>query len=828
MKRIVACALIALAAPAAAQAPGDTVMATPRGRYEAGWFHRWLLSNGHRSLWATPVPAEVLDLSTFAGGLTVTELGGGQQTRSLRFMGADGREYAFRSLDKDASRSLDPELRRSIAARVLQDQIGSLLPLSALVIDPLLVAAGVLHASPRLVVMPDDPRLGEFRAEFAGLLGWVEERPNEGFAASGRVVGSDRLFERLEESHLQRIDDRAYLRARLVDFLVGDWDRHPDQWRWAGYERGDTMVFEPIPRDRDWALARMDGLLVRMAAFAFPHYYGFSPDYPNVFRLTWSGRALDRRLLVATTRATFDSVAADLVARLPDRVIADAVAQLPSSYEEKVGPWLENALRRRRDALPRMAAEFYALLAGWVDVRATDEADVARIERMPDGLVRVTLAASGAPYYDRTFSASETEEVRVYLHGNADRAEVVGSGGGPRVRVIGGGGDDTLQATAGNVRFYDDRGANVVAGASLDTRPWVQPDDPASRTHMAPARDWGAYTVPVPYFTYDPDVGLFVGGGLIRWGYGFRHYPWKSRLSVSAGIGTATGRPRVQALYDFPLRRPSLRGLISARYSGAEADRFFGFGNDTEADSVESFYFARRQQIDGSLAMALRTGRVELAVGPFVRMLRPYDVAGTFLDVSAPDGAGDYDVAGVAAHVTIEARDVPRAARRGARIDLGVRAVPAMLDVVEPFAAATVLASGYVSAGGWFAPTLAVRAGAQKVSNGAPWHEAAFIGGSDNVRGFHTDRFAGDASLWGNVELRATLTPFFFLLPGHLGVFGASDAGRVWLDGESPGSWHTATGGGVWVSFISQANLLSVAVMSGEKTGVYIRAGFAF
>jgi hypothetical protein len=229
---------IAAAAPdgARAQEPGrrlvagDTVLATPNGRYDAGWLHRLMLGSHHRDLWAPPVRAPVLDLSTFAGGLTPIERGGGQQTRSLRLSGADGRVYNFRSIDKDASRTLDPELRRSIAADVLQDQISVLMPMSALVVAPLLSAADVLHPDPKLVVMPSDPKLGEFREEFAGMLGFIEERPNEGvddtpgFGGSEKVVGSERLLERLEEDPTQRLDARLFLRARLIDMLVGDWD----------------------------------------------------------------------------------------------------------------------------------------------------------------------------------------------------------------------------------------------------------------------------------------------------------------------------------------------------------------------------------------------------------------------------------------------------------------------------------------------------------------------------------------------------------------------------------------------------------------------------
>ena len=64
--------------------------------------------------------------------------------------------------------------------------------------------------------MPDDPRLGEFRQDFAGILGWIEVRADEGpdgvpgFAGSEDVKGSEPFFEDLEEGPRNRADSRAY------------------------------------------------------------------------------------------------------------------------------------------------------------------------------------------------------------------------------------------------------------------------------------------------------------------------------------------------------------------------------------------------------------------------------------------------------------------------------------------------------------------------------------------------------------------------------------------------------------------------------------------
>src|SRR5207247_7090883 len=152
-------------------------------------------------------------------------------------------------------------LRETIAQRVVRDQISVLHPGASLVAAPLLEAAGVLHVQPYLVVLPDDPRLGDFRPEFAGMLGILEERPREGpggasrFAGASDVAGTDRLLDLRRGSSRERVDSRAFLAARLLDLLLGDGDRHADQWRWARFDDTEGHVWRPIPRPRRGVLA---------------------------------------------------------------------------------------------------------------------------------------------------------------------------------------------------------------------------------------------------------------------------------------------------------------------------------------------------------------------------------------------------------------------------------------------------------------------------------------------------------------------------------------------------------------------------------------------
>src|SRR5690606_27433027 len=86
--------------------PGsDSVVVVAGSGYSSPPLSARLLGWSYRDLWSDSIRVPVLDMERTAGGLTVLRLGGGRQSTSLRFTGADGREYAFRSVDKVPSRA---------------------------------------------------------------------------------------------------------------------------------------------------------------------------------------------------------------------------------------------------------------------------------------------------------------------------------------------------------------------------------------------------------------------------------------------------------------------------------------------------------------------------------------------------------------------------------------------------------------------------------------------------------------------------------------------------------------------------------------------------
>jgi hypothetical protein len=833
-----------LAAQKPDSAPQGQVLQAPGPRYRAGGLHRLLFGREYRSLWSTPVSVPVLDLLTYAGGLKPVSKGGGQQTKSLLLVAGDGREFFFRSVDKDPSAMLPLELRATVAGDVVRDQTKSALPTGPLVVGPLLEAAGILHDKSRLYVLPDDPLLGEFRPEFAGMMGFLEERVGGSrsvpahWGGATEIVDSDSLIARITRSTDDRAEARAFLTARLVDLLIGDWDRHAGQWSWARFGNAVPRSWVPIPLDRDQAFAKYDGVLLYFARQTAPQLTNFGPGYPYLAGATWNGRDLDRRLLVELDWPVWESTAIKLQSGLSDAVIDAAVRELPPEHYALKGASLAAALRSRRDHLLEAARGYYNLLARQVDVHGTDAADEASLTREPGGAVELTLSrGSGTndPYFKRRFDSKATREIRVFLDGGDDRAVVRGEGGGPLLRILGGAGQDRLvdSTRKGRERFYDDPEAPSRTegwGTKVDRRPYTAP---RKHPHAVPERDWGKRWMASTSVTFGPDIGVLVGGIQTLTVYGFRKEPYAARHQFMAAFATGPKSYRLEYRGEFRRENSANRADILARASGIDVISFSGFGNENPAPGNNEFYRVTQDAFGLQPSLVFSLGRgATVRFGPILRYVSTDDRPGRFLALPGNlnlYGTGNFGEVGGGLTLRYDSRDRPALARKGILLELGGSVYPAIWDVDSTFGEVHGEAVTYLSVKAPLDPTLALRVGGRKLWGRYPFFEAAFIGGASTVRLGRVNRYAGDASAYGSTELRLSLARVKLVLPAELGVFGLADAGRVFLAGEFSDTWHAAGGGGLWLSYLERAFTLSLAIAkSEERTGVYAQAGFGF
>lgn len=829
----------------------DSVLVIPGEIYRAGALHRKLLGDNYRDEWTTPITVPVLRLRTFHGGLTPTKEGGGMQAKNLHFVAPDSSEWVFRQVRK-TNLILGPEYEHTIIWYIVRDEGSASHPTGALAVPPLLTAANVPHATPQLFLMPDDPALGEFRKDFANVLGTLEEFPNvpkEGraFANADKIIDSKDILEKINADDTTRVDARGLLTARLIDMLIGDNDRHPDQWKWARFGKDDSSPFQPIPRDRDKAFVSYEGMLLSLARFAEPSLVTFRGKYPDPAALFANAGEFDRRMLQSLDKSVWDSVAASLMQRITDDVIDNAVSRMPPEYGSKRTE-IAATLKARRNGLRGAADRYYDELWRVADIHATDADDQLTVVRSGNGIVDVTIrAGTSAPYFARRFNFRETKEIRIYLHGGNDRAVVEGDvGSSIPLRIIGGNGTNTftdLSTVAGRrnqTRFYDagtvenvkyakdtvDEKINLddALNRSFNRRPWLR----AYGTLIPPQRDRGSALRPVVSLHSQRSLGIYPEIGAARHVYGFRKVPYSSELEARLAYSFASNRLRLRTAFDKRLEESDVHVPVTAGVSQFEVVQFHGFGNDV-ADLRGRFYDVRQRQWQFRPAVGRSFNAVsDISLGPVVRLTTTDSLANRFIAQQQPYGFSRFGQAGLELRAHLESRDYPDTLRPRLLLDLVGSGYPGIWDVGTPYESVDAWAAGYFTINMPKKPVLALRVGGKKLWGNFPYFDAAFLGGLETLRTEERQRYAGDASLYGSTELRVPLARFPIVLPLDVGALGFMDAGRVYMNGESPGGWHSAAGAGIWIGFLDPGRSVNILVTSQKNRRITTNIGFAF
>ena len=836
------------------------------GNYDASKLKRIFAGDHWRNLWITPIKVPVLDLDNFAGGLSPTEMGGGLQTKSLHFAGEDGKEYKFRSIDKDVRRSLPPDFDKSIVADVMQDQVSVINPASSVVIAPLMDALGILNSKPVICLMPDDEALVEFKEEFAGVLGTIEEDPEDyeneslNFGGADKVINTFKMYEKIKEGNDEKVDAVEFLKARLLDILIGDRDRHAGQWNWAGYKKGKERIWKPIPKDRDFAFPLYDGLFPRIMTVAITSMVNFGHDMPSMLDMTWEGRHLDRRILSSLDKPVWDSVTVFMQESLTDSVIENAVLQLPPEYYILEGEHIISKLKSRRDQIKIASDEFFYLLAKYVDVYCSDEDEYAEINRLSNIFTEISVykrdKATGVKkdslIFYRVLKNVVTDEVRLYLMGGDDVVVVSGQvKDAIRVIVDGGEGKDLLidssqvegyllgftpiPSLKTKTEFYDSgkKTEFLETGATyINTEEYEVPEDPQQRYEPLIEDRYKDYGVLIP-FEYNNDDGFVLGlGGRINY-YDFRKTPYAHRFDFIGSYATLSKRAEITFLGDFNDMIDGMNVKVPAKFTGLKITRFYGFGNESvRNDSLvrENFYNVNQRYLSAGFYLKIPMLKYfEIHAGLLLELSSVLKKENRLINKLEPYGLGTIDFFAISTALRFDNRDDKEMPFTGYYFDMYSDIYPPTLNNKDFFGNITLDGRTYLSGENITNFTLALRAYSEIAWGNYPFYKGASIGGKKTLRGFSRDRYVGDVALLGSIELRYYLAKVYFLIPFKMGMNLFTDTGRVFYKGEESFKWHTSFGGGFWFSIDERAINFSLNLSKSTETlRFYLSVGQMF
>ncbi|MEM6524725.1 MAG: BamA/TamA family outer membrane protein [Bacteroidota bacterium] len=844
-----------------------------------------MLGNNYRKEWGTEMrDVRVFDIRKEKGGLKILKKGGGLQTKSLRLEDSTGKQYGLRSIEKFPDKAVPEALRGTVVGGLVSDQVSASHPYGAFVIPDMAEAAGVYHTNPELVYLPNDPRLGKYREDFGDGLYLFEERPagdewkdSDFFGNPDDIISTFDLIEKLQKNDKHIIDEDHVLRSRLFDIFIGDWDRHEDQWRWAKYDiEDDKKLYRPIPRDRDQAFFWSDGNLIKFAShkWGIPKFQGFHDEIRDVEGLEFNARFFDRTFLIQKTKEEWVKMAKEIQTAVTDEVIEKAIRKWPEEIYSINGLVIEEKLKRRRDDLVKYANHYYAFLAEKVDIVGSDKAELFEVKRLNDEQTEVTVfrikEKSGDikfKSYTRVFNSSETREIRLFGLGDDDRFNLSGEvNKGIKIRIIGGKGKDKISDVSKvkgirkrNVLYDTEHGTVVDSGKELKIRTSDTEENINQYNRKAFKYD---VLSPALAFGFNPDDGIYFGGGFTIMNHGFRKTPFAMKHTATISLAPRSGS------YEFRYRGTfaQVLGKWNAQINldvlePSYGDFFYGFGNksreiDDLIDNDRQFYNARYTQWVFGPSIVREINKIHrFEIGGFFRRV---DLT-TGLNDEEPNrfitqyedeiGLSDDELSlfdnarwyvGPSISYSLDNTNLKGYPSRGLRWNVSAKAINQLGDEENNYQAIESDISTFITLAksGQFKVVLAQRLGGGVNFGDFEFFQAQRLGGVNFVRGFAKARFTGDEKVFSNTELRVKLadlrTPVF---PVAMGIHGLFDLGRVWTDQEdiefrddSISTWHRGYGGGLWISpFLGQIVLSTeIAFNDEEDSAFYVRVGFIF
>jgi hypothetical protein len=822
--------------------PGSTLFKVNKSR------SYWMGAN-YRTEWKTPVRVPVINLSTEKGGLTPVKRGGGKQTRSLRVVDPTGKEYNFRSIQKFiTSKTLPIDLQSEAAVDIVADGVSASYPYAALSMPVLAEAAGVPYLKVKLVYIPDDPKLGEYREDFKNLIAYLEEKLPEGVKKGD---DTEDVVKKLKNNNDNSVDQLGMLRARILDMYVMDLDRHEDQWEWVAVDSGGGKRFYPIPKDRDQAFYTNQGVLPHIAQWAWlvPQLEGLKPKSKNIKRFNTAARNLDRFFLNRLTEKDWQIVTGDLLSKMTDTVIEKAIAQQPPEIKHVSGDKIVKILKDRRKYLAAEAMEYYRFLSEKVDVTASDKKERFEITHNDDGSLLLQVFKTndngerGDVVYERNFDPKDTKEVNIYGFGGDDVFKVNGTNDKIKVRMIGGEGDDNFENTAssgGGGIVYDDKKEDNKITGHLKNK--MSNDTLANHYERLGYK----YNQVIPFISvgYNTDDGLYLGGWLKIIRHGFRKMPYKNSHTITLNHALATKafnfRYNAEFIGTFG-RRSDL--LFETDIKAPEITNFFGYGGSTFYD--KSFpgkyrYYRARYKL-GDISLLLRKNfseKVVMTMGPTFQYFKldPTDKFNEDRYIIQTDANGldpntlfaKQSYVGGRFSLIADTRDNRVMPQKGVFWQTTVRYLSGLNDASYEVTQLNTDFTLHIPLIKRFVVLVDRFGGGHNFGN-FEFYQAQYLGTDDNLRGYHKYRFAGHSKAYNNLELRIRLANFkTYLFPGSLGVLGFWDTGRIWADENNSDKWFNGYGAGFWFSPLRRMVLTFTWAKSRESALPLMGLGWKF
>lgn len=807
------------------------------GMYKFIWGERY------RKYFGTKINAPIVSLDTLFGGLKPMRKGGGHQSKSLRLKDNKGRQYVMRALRKNAVQYLqavafkdqyiEGQFDNTATENLLSDIFTGSHPYAPFTIGKLSNAIGVYHTNPTLYYIPKQKALKHFNEEFGDELYMIEERASSGhgdkasFGYSNTLISTDDMLTFINNDEDHSVDEEAYIKARLFDMLIGDWDRHEDQWRWAVFKQNKKTIYKPVPRDRDQAFSIFgDGALLNAVTRLIPalrlmQSYKEELKSPKWFNL--EPYPLDMALITMSNRTIWNKQVKLITANITDAIIDEAFSNFPDEVNDETIQEIKRKLQGRRKNLQKISDNYFDHLNKFQVIKGTQKNDWFVIERLPKGNTKITVftikkGEKNNIIHERVYHKSETKEIWIYGLDEEDVFIVKGEGENLiKLKIIGGQNNDKYTILNGKkVVIYDYKSKKNTFTTNNGSVRLTDNYDVNVYDYKKLRNSKNVFT---PTVGFNPDDGIKVGFSNKYTAYGFERNPFTSQHILNASYYFATNGFELNYSSEFANTFKNWNLGVDATITSPNfATNFFGYGNnssnpeahqeDPDLDKnrvrLSKFLFGSYIHWKGYLG-----AKVKLFIG--FQNIKAENTFGRFLSTQlSPNNPIFSGQKFINTEASYQFENVDNVAfpTMGMKTDLKI---------------------GYTTntensnAFGYLIPSISfdyklVRNGnlvlATKIKSHFnfgdtyEFYQAANIGGNDGLRGYRNQRFTGKNSFYHSSDIRWNLRKVKTgIAPLNIGIYGGFDYGKVWgHQNIITKGFNTSTGAGL---FFNVANMLS-------------------
>ena len=814
-------------------------------------WHRFFFGENYRKEWSAVTSLPVIHLSTFRGGVFIVKEGGGNQTRSLRLKDKNGMEWVLRSVEKYPDAILPQVLKKTFVDDIVTDAMSAQHPYSALVVPPIAHAAGVPHAHPVIGIVAPDSVLGSYSKTFAGTICLLEERE-----PTGKSINYIDMQAALNSSNDNNFDSTVFLKARILDVFIGDWDRHPDQWRFKPEFNGAGLKYIPVPRDRDQVFYTNQGVFPYLESrpYVQPFFEGFNPKIRNAGTLLFSSTLMNARLINQFSYEDWMRITNEFVAKVTDSVLELAITQLPPSVYEIRHDDLLKILKSRRSDLPRAMSAYYYFLNKSAFIQTSDKNEFIEIKDTARNGMYISIrklsveGKAGQIIFSKIYDPAITKEIRFFTGNGKDSILIDNKNSAIKLRFSGKEGPKQFKLVKSNkkVAVHELENSSHFSGDTSHFNKHISND--SSNTAIVPGNLFNVFT-PLINLAYNPDDGVLLGAEFTYTRgldyttsiFSTRRHTSFQQFGFVHSFETRAFEAKYNAEWEKLFGKTDF--LIHATVNAPNnTQNYFGTGNTTTFNKSGDYkqYYRSRYSLY-KLSPALRWGsrdKGSFSAGPSLEYYTydSTDNAGRYIETNG--AVQSYDSAtlsksklhgGIILEYKKGKRDNILLPANGSFINLRLQGYSGLNSYSKSFAQLYADLGFYKSVDASENLVIADRVGGGATLGSAAFYQSMFIGGQGNLLGYRKNRFAGQYMAYNNLEARWRLASFRnYILPGQLGFIGLYDVGRVWQEKDHSQQWHNGVGCGIYFAPAQLALFQMVFSYSPEGWYPLLSIGFRF